>query len=146
MKEYLQNRAILDDKMKQLQAKSINGAPNPQAFALFQQQNFYLLKRQNELSQIISQQQARNPLPAPPPLQVPPDASPQLRAFLTAHDQLVRDQVAFSNQHRNDSPAKRQAALQKWQQDNAPRFKQLEQEAQAMAQTSPAQAPSPTTK
>ena len=59
------------------------------------------------------------------------------------HDQLeamaMADQIAVMNQHRTDDPSARQAALQQWRQQNAPRFQQLQQEAQALAHT-----PSPT--
>jgi len=113
MKEFMQNRATLMQKMAELRQRnpSTNGAPDPKIFAQFQQENADLLKRQKELSQIIGQQQAKNPIPAPPPLQIPPNASPQLQAYLTARDQLMRDQIAFMNQHRTDDPATRQAAI-----------------------------------
>ena len=45
-----------------------------------------------------------------------------------------RDQIAFMNQHRTDEPAAWQAAMQQWRRQNAARFQQLQQEAQAMAQ------------
>jgi hypothetical protein len=137
MKEFMQNRTTLMQKMAELrqQNPNANGAPDPKLFAEFQQQNADLLKRQRELSQIISEQQAKNPMPTPPPLQIPPNASPQLKTFLTDRDQLMRDQIAFMNQHRTDAPAARQAAMQQWRQQNAPRFQQLQQEAQAMAKT-----------
>jgi hypothetical protein len=144
LKEFLQNRQTLMQKMAELrqQNPSANGAPDPKLFAEFQEQNAALLQRQKELSQIIGQQLAKNPIPTPPPLQIPPNASPQLQAYLTARDQLMRDQIAFMNQHRTDDPATRQAAMQQWRQQNATRFQQLQQQAQAMAQTP---SPTPTT-
>jgi hypothetical protein len=144
MKEFLQNRATLMQKMAELRQQNpgTNGAPDPKFFAQFQQENAALLQRQKELSQIIGQQQAQNPLPEPPPLQIPPNASPQLKTYLTDRDQLMRDQIAFMNQHRTDEPTARQAAMQQWRQQNAPRFQQLQQEAQAVAKTT---TPAPTT-
>lgn len=144
MKEFLQNRATLMEKMAELRQQNppVNGAPNPKLFAEFQQQNADLLKRQRELSQIIGQQQAKNPIPTPPPLQVPQNASPQLKTYLTDRDQLMRDQIAFMNQHRTDDPKTKQTEMQQWRQQNAARFQQLQQEAQAMAH---AVSPSPTT-
>jgi len=135
MKEFMQNRATLMQKMTELhkQNSSTNGAPDPKIFAQFQQENAALLQRQKELAQTIGQQQAKNPLPAPPPLQIPPDASPQMQAYLTARDQLMREQIAFMNQHRTDDSAMRQAAMQQWRQQNATRFQQLQQ----LAQTTP---------
>ncbi|HUB67599.1 MAG TPA: hypothetical protein VL981_08950 [Candidatus Methylacidiphilales bacterium] len=130
MKEFLQNQQTLQQKMAQLRSQN-NGVPAPQLFAQFRQENADLLKRQSELSQAIAKQRAQNPLPLPPPLQIPPNASPQLQAYLTARDQLMRDQMAFMNQHRADDSMTRQAAMQQWRQQNAPRFQQLQQLAQA---------------
>jgi len=137
MKEFVQNRATLMEKMTRLRQQNpgTNGAPDPKLFVRFQQDNADLLKRQKELSQIISQQQARNPIPTPPPLQLPPNASPQLKEYLTARDQLTRDQIAFMNQHRTDDPATRQTAMQQWRQQNTARIQQLQQEAQALSKT-----------
>jgi hypothetical protein len=135
LKEFLENRAKLSESFARMRSQGgTNGAPNPQAFAEFQEQNKALLDRQRELAQAISAQQAKNPMPAPPPLQMPPNASPQLQTFLTTRDQLMRDQIAFMNQHRTDDPAARQAAMQQWRQQNASRFTQLQQESQALAQ------------
>jgi len=135
MKEFMQNRATLMQKMAELckQNPNTNGAPDPKIFAQFQQENKALLQRQRELAQTIGQQQAKNPLPTPAPLQIPPNTSPQMQAYLTARDQLMREQIAFMNQHRTDDSAMRQAAMQQWRQQNATRFQQLQQ----LAQTTP---------
>src|ERR1039458_9498878 len=81
MKEFMQNRATLLQKMAELRQRNpgANGAPDPKLFAQFQQENAALVQRQRELSQIIAQQQAKNLISAPPPLQIPPNASPQLK-------------------------------------------------------------------
>ncbi len=144
MKEFLQNRATLMERMAELrqQNPTANGAPNSKLFAEFKQQNEGLLQRQRELSQIIGQQQAKDPIPTPPPLQIPASASPQLKAYLTDRDQLMRDQIAFMNQHRTDDPLSKRAVMQQWRQQNAARFQQVQQEAQAMAHATSA---SPTT-
>jgi len=129
MTEFLQNRAALLTKLEQLQA---NGSSDPQAMALFQQQNADLLKRQAQLAQVLAQQQ-KTALPAPTPLPIPADASPQMKAFLAARDQLMRDEIAFQNQHLNDDPATREAAAQQWQQQKAARSQQIQQAAQAVS-------------
>ncbi len=141
MKEFMENRVTLMQKMAELRHGNPNGAPDPKAFAQFREQNKALLDRQQQLAQILGQQQAQNPLPEPPPLQIPANASPQLKACLTARDQLMRDQVAFMNQHRTDDPATRQAAMQEWHRQNAARFQQLQQQEQALAQTTPGATP-----
>lgn len=147
MKEFLENRAKLVANMSQLRQQNPNGpngAPDPKIMAQFQEQNKDLLARQRELAQKISEQQMKNPLPEPSPLQIPPNATPQMKSYLTDRDALMRDQVAFMNQHRTDEPSKRQAEMQQWRQQNASRFQQLQQEAQAMAQNN-ATAPNPNT-
>jgi len=136
LKEFLENRATLTQKMGALRQANPTGGQN--VMQQFREQNKDLLARQQQLAQILSQQQARNPLPEPPPLQIPPNATPQMRDYLTARDQLMRDQVAFMNQHRTDEPAARQAAMQQWRQQNATRFQQLQQQAQGLAQTAQA--------
>ena len=125
MTEFLQNRTILAAKMAQI------NSGDPQALTQFQQQNAALLQRQTQLTQTIAQQQASNTLPTPPALQIPPNAFPQLQAFLTAQDLLKRDEITFMNQHLNDTPATQLAAIQQWHQQTASRRLQLQQLAQA---------------
>jgi len=141
MTQFLQNRAVLAGKMAAL---SSQGAPDQQALALFQQQNADLLKQQVQLAQTISQQGNTTPSPMPPALRIPPNASPQLQAYLTARDQLMRADVVFQNQHLNDDPATKQAALQQWHQQNAARIQQLQQLAQTVSsQNAPTSLPVP---
>jgi hypothetical protein len=135
MKEFLQNQATLADKMELLRSQGPNGTLNPQMFVQFRQQNADLLARQSQLAQIIAQQQAKNTLSAPPPLQIPPNASPKLQTYLKLRDQIMRDQIAFMNQHKTDDLASRQAAMQKWRQENATRLQQLQQLTQALSPT-----------
>jgi hypothetical protein len=143
MKEFLRNRAIIVEKIEQMHRQNLTGAPNLKAFAQFQQDNAALLQRQRDLTQIISEQQAGNPLPAPPPLQIPSNTSttPQVKAYFTARDQFVRDEAAFMDQHRSDTPEARQAAAEQWRQQNAARLQQLQQQAQALTSPAPATAP-----
>ena len=135
MKEFLQNRAILIQKSAELRRSNPNGPPDAQKLAQYERDNAALFQRQKELSQILSQQQATSLPTTPAPLQMPLNASPQLQAYLTARDQLMRDQIAFINLHRTDDPATRQAAMREWREQNATRFQQLQQEAQALTQT-----------
>jgi len=134
MKEFLQNQQTIQNKMEQLRSQN-NGAVNPQLLAQFRRDNADMFKRQDELRQIIVQQGAKEPPQEVPPMQIPPYASPQLRALLMARDQLMRDRIEFMNQHRTDAPAAREAAMLQWQQQNAPRFQQVQQLAQALTQS-----------
>ncbi|HUB68498.1 MAG TPA: hypothetical protein VL981_13520 [Candidatus Methylacidiphilales bacterium] len=131
MKEFLQNQAALSDKMEQLRKQSPTGELSPQQFIQFRQQNADLIKRQSQLAQIVAQQESKNTIVAPA-TRVPPNASPQLKAYLAARDQLIQDQIAFMNQHRTDSFTVQQTAMKQWRQQNASRFQQLQQLAQAL--------------
>jgi hypothetical protein len=124
MKEFWQNRIMLSNKLAELRAQNPNDAQDPKLMAQFQHDNADLLQRQKQLARIISQQ----PVPDLPPLQLPPNASPALKAFLTTRDQLQRDEIRVINEHRMDDSKVRQAALQQWRQQNAARFDQLRQE------------------
>lgn len=130
--EFLQNRATLATKMAALDLS------DPQAIAQFQQDNAALITRQSQLAQTIGQQQSSTPAPIPPPLQIPPNASPQMQAYLTTRDQLLRSQVAVMNQHLTDAPATQQAVMQQWQQQNATLIQQYQQQAQTISQQQPA--------
>ena len=135
MKEFIENRAKLQASMDQLRQKNPGNPADPKLLAEFQQENKDLLQRQRELASKLAEQQVKNPLPPLRPLQVPPNATPQMKAYLTDRDQLMRDQVAFMNLHRTDAPAQRQVAMQEWRQQNATRFQRLKEEAQAIAQS-----------
>jgi len=131
MKEFLENQATLADKMAKLRGNNPNTALTPKDFALFREENSELLDRQNELAKIIAQQQKANTVSVPEQA-TPPGASPQMQAYLKARESLMRDEIAFMNQHGTDSLAERQAAMLKWRKQNATRFQQLEQMAQAL--------------
>jgi hypothetical protein len=135
LKEFLQARAVLAQKMEDLRKQNPNVSPTAQQLAQFQLDNAALVKRQNELAQIMATQQSSAPMPIPPPLRMPPNASPQLKAFLTARDQLMRDDIAFTNQHLKDDPAAKEAALRQWQTQMAAQHQKLNQLAQALSET-----------
>jgi hypothetical protein len=127
MQEFLKNRQELSQKMAEWRQQNPKAISDPKAMAQFQKDNADLIKRQRELAQKISAQHSQQPMPVPPPVNIPPNASADLKALLTARNELMRDQIAFMNEHQKDDPATRQAAMQKWRQDNASRFAQLQQ-------------------
>jgi len=131
MKEFLENQTALADKMAKLRGNNPNTPLTPKQFALFREENSELLDRQNELAKIIAQQQKANTVSVPEQA-TPPGASPQMQAYLKARESLMRDEITFMNQHNTDSLADRQAAMLKWRKQNAARFQQLEQMAQAL--------------
>jgi len=139
MTEFLENRATLVNNFARLHNQMLQanqaGTSNRTAqdlAQLFREQNEPLLKKQAQLAHVIAQQQAQKPLPMPPPLKIPPNASPQMKAYLTARDQLTRDRIQTMNEYRADAPQVQKAAMQQWQLQNADRLQQLRQLAQAL--------------
>jgi hypothetical protein len=107
-----------------------------QQLQLFQQQHAADLQLQVQRAQALANASAQTVMPVPGPTVIPPNATPQLVAYLTARDQLARDQIQLRNQYVNADPATQQAAMQQWQQQNAIRFQQLQQQAQNLSQSS----------
>ena len=108
-------------------------ARQQQEAALFQQQNATTLATQSQQAQTLATESAGAVLPMPPPLQIPPTATPQLAAYLVASDQLMRAGLALQNQYAAANFAVRQAAFEQWQQANANLFAQLQRLAQALS-------------
>ena len=132
MKEFMANRATLAQKMADLRRSNPNGAADPKLFSQFQKENAALLQRQRELSQALTQQQGQHLPGVVPEMPIPATASPEMKAYLTARNQLMREQMEFMSQHRTDDPATRQAAMLKWRQDHAARFQELQQKSRTM--------------
>jgi len=132
----MQNRVTLANNFSHLHDQNLragsNAVSSQEEIAQFRLQNADLLKRQAELSQIINQQQAQKPLPEPPPLILPANATPQLQAYLTKRDQLIRGQIQVMNDYRTADPKTREDAVQKWRQQNAGLMEQVRLEAQAL--------------
>jgi hypothetical protein len=130
MADFLTTQADLSNRAAQL-----HNQQTPNADAVFQQQNAAALQAQQQRAQVMAAQSASVTLPMPPPLQIPPNATPQMAAFLTARDQLMRDQIQLQNQYATATPSAKQAAMQQWQQANAARTQQLQQLAQTLSST-----------
>ncbi|MCE0521665.1 MAG: hypothetical protein LV480_02000 [Methylacidiphilales bacterium] len=110
-------------------------AMQQQEMQLFQQQQGANLQLQTQQAQTLANESASQPVPLPPPLVIPPGSSPQMAAFLTARDQLMRAQINFSNQYVTSTPAVRNAAMAQWMQQNAASFQQVQQLAQNLSTT-----------
>ena len=98
-----------------------------------QQQHASDLQAQQRRAQTLTDEAAQQPLPVPPPLVMPPGASANLSALLTLRDQLMRARVALWNQNLGATAEAQDAALEQWQEQNAARFQQMQQLAQAVA-------------
>ena len=114
---------------QRLQAGVLSPATSDEIVS-FQQQNGAEIQVQQQRVQVVTAQSALQPLPVPPTLSIPAGSTPQMQAFLTLRDQLMREQIQLHNQSITASAADSSAALQQWQQLNASRFQRL----QALAQ------------
>jgi len=72
----------------------------------------------------------------PPTLSIPADASPQLAAFLTTRDQVMRSEIQLQNQYATADAATRHAAMKQWRQQNAALLQQMQQQAKTLSQES----------
>ena len=142
MTEFLENQAALKNNFarlhNQMLAANIAGTSSSTTqdlSKLFAEQNETLLQRQAQLSQIAAKQRASAPLPMPAPLQIPPNATPQMRSYLIARDQLTRDRIQTITQFRTADPKIREIAVQKWEKQNADRLGKLRHLAQALTNT-----------
>jgi hypothetical protein len=113
------------------------GQMQQQEMQLVHQQHAANSQLQAQRAETLASESAQTPLPALPPLQVPPNATPQLAAYLTQRYQLMQSQVQLSNQYASATPAVRQAALSQWQQQNAAAIQQMQQQAQALSNADP---------
>jgi hypothetical protein len=104
-----------------------------QKVQLFQQQYAGDLQLQAQRAQILAAESASQPIPVPEPPVIPPDAPPQLQAYLTARNALATERAQLWNQYAAADPAVRQAAMQQWQQQNAGRLEQLSEMAQELS-------------
>ena len=105
-----------------------------QEMQTFQQQHAGDLQLQAQRAQTLANESAQTPLSVLPPLVIPADATPQMAAFLTTRDQLMRARRQFHNQYATADPATRQAAMQRWCQQNAALIQQMQQQAQSLSQ------------
>jgi hypothetical protein len=140
MRDFLNVRANLYNSYAQLHSQAVSDSGGTTASesdvqAAYQAQNAGDIKAQAARAQTIAAQSASHPLPVPPPLVIPPKASPTMQAFLDLRDQLMRERSALWNQYLGSAPTIRDAAIQQWQQQNAAQFQQLQQLAQQLAET-----------
>jgi hypothetical protein len=144
MKDFLTTQASMANTRAQIHNQLLNALPAEVSEAqisqtqlsevqTFHQQQGANLQLQAQRAQTLASESARRPKRLPPPLMIPAGATPQLRALLTARDQLMRDQINFSNQYVNATPAARQAALAQWMQQNAGRIQQMQQSARNLS-------------
>ena len=138
LKEFLTARAKLARAQVQIHNALVDALPlevteeqvqemQKKETQLFQQQQSGELQAQAQRAKILADESARHPMPIPPPLRMPAGISPEMKAFLTQRDQLLREQIQLRNRYATDEPAVREAAMRQWMEQNAGRFGQMPQ-------------------
>jgi hypothetical protein len=110
-----------------------------QATQTFRQQYAGDIQLQAQRAQALAAESAAQPRAVPGPAIIPPNASPQLQAFLTARNALATSKAQLWNQYLTADPATRQAAMQHWRQQNTSQLQQLQQLAQDLSNPTPTQ-------
>ncbi len=137
-KAFLATRAILANAHAKIHNQLLqslpDGATQEQVEAMqqqegqtFEQQYAGDLQLQAQRAQTLAAEFDSRPMHVPGAPVIPPGATPQLAAFLTARNTLAKERAQFWNQTLSDDPKTRQAATQAWQQQNAQRLQQLSQ-------------------
>jgi hypothetical protein len=99
----------------------------------FQQQHGADFQLQMQRVQALAAQSASQPLRVPGSAVIPPNASPQLQAFLRARNTLLTARAQLWNQYLTADSAARQVAMQQWREQNAGRLEQLRELAQELS-------------
>jgi hypothetical protein len=144
LKNFLTTQALLANAHARLHNQLLQSLPSgatpdqisaihQQEIQAFQQQHAADLTLQSQRAAALAAASASQPLPVPRPAAIPPNATPQWKAYLTARDALALGWVRNRNQYLTADPATRQAAIQQWQQQNAARLDQLRQLAQQLS-------------
>ena len=85
------------------------------------------IQLQSQRAQELAAQAGREAFDPPVPSAIPPDATPQLKAFLAARDALRASWIQVWNDNLSADPDTLQAALGQWRQQNAAAILQLGQ-------------------
>jgi len=134
--DFLTTQASLENARAQIHNQLLQALPSgatqeqvsamqQQERQIFQQQYAADLQLQAQQAQTLAAESASQPVPVPGPPVIPPNATPQLQAYLTERNALATSRAQLWNQYITADPAARQAAMQQWRQQNAGRLQQL---------------------
>jgi hypothetical protein len=144
LKDFLTARATLANARAQIHNQLFQSLPaNPtqqqvsnmqqQEMQAFQQQEAGDIQLQVQRAQTLAAESASQAVRVPGAPMLPPNAPPQMQAFLTARNALARAHAQLQNQYLTATPAVRQAAMLQWQQQNAAALQQLSELAQNLS-------------
>jgi hypothetical protein len=143
LKDFLTTEATLANARAQIHNQLLQALPSgasqeisamqQQEGKIFRQQHAGDLQLQQQRAQSLATESASQPIPIPGPAVIPSNATPQLKAYLTAQNALAIDRAQFWNQYVTADPAVRQAAMQQWRKQNADRLQQLTGLAEALS-------------
>ena len=141
LKDFLTLQAALDNACAQihnqiLRQSAASGQTLTQAqVAQMELQEMQTFRRQHRNDLLLQAQRTQTvanaslsvPLSLPATPRIPPNASPQVAAFLTAKYQLMQSRIQLMNQNATAAPSVQEAALQQWSQQHASAIAQLQQ-------------------
>jgi hypothetical protein len=137
MKAFLQERDRLHHDQQKTLSQLTNATPEEQHLALekWHEENAAALEAQQARAQQMS---AENPVPrlhVPVTASIPPDATPELKNFLTQRHAFMKDQAEMMNQLENATPEQREQALENWHTQNASRLEAMQAAATQLSQS-----------
>jgi len=100
---------------------------------IFQEQHAKDMALQRQRAQLLAASAAPTDPDPPNMTRIPSNASPGLRAYLVARDEVIRSRAEFMRQYLHADPATREAAIEQWRQENAGRLKQWRELAENMS-------------
>jgi hypothetical protein len=150
LSDFLTTRAELENARVQLRNQMLETLPsNPteeqieavmqQVRQVSQQQHSADWQLQAQRADALGAEPESRPLRLPEPPVMPPNAAPQLQAFIKARNALLKGRAQLWNQYLTADPVTRRAAMQQWRHQNASGLNQLSQLAAALANSTPNQ-------
>ena len=115
-KAFLSERARLNADRMKMEAQLIQATPEErhQAMQKWHEENAEALAAQQQLAQQMAAETPPPELRVPPAPQIPENATPEMREFLTARHAAMKDDMEMMNQIRDIPPEERQQAMHAW--------------------------------
>lgn len=140
LKTFLAARQQLQKGHAKMMAGLKNATPEERTQALekWHQEHATELAAQQELAVKMGAESrpARLPILAKP--RIPENATPELREFLTARHDVMKDQMELMNQLSDAPPEQQHHAMEKWNKQNSTRLEAMQIAATKLSQSQPA--------
>jgi hypothetical protein len=113
--------------------QTVPAVPSDEQLATLRQATASLRQNQSQLASNLADQTVNSAMPVPDAPRLPNTMPAPLRAFLLLRYQLLKERAQLWNQNLSADPATRLALILQWEQQNATRISQLQQEAQSIS-------------